>query len=179
MYNITLVNIYNPNILPSLSWWMYCIWFILQNKLWGTRGLKKIVRENVKLRNKFCDKKNFIKSFFFSISPAFDWLLFNIKWVVYWLYSWWNKFTNYMSCRSKCDAGVSLQLDINVQKQVHFLYCLNIKIYNIYSISVSVKPLGPSWSGEVYSIQHDVIKFVSDLRQVGRFPPPITLTVTI
>ena len=27
--------------------------------------LKKIVRENVKLRNKFCDKKNFIKSFFF------------------------------------------------------------------------------------------------------------------
>jgi hypothetical protein len=30
--------------------------------------------------------------------------------------------------------------------------------------------------GEVYSIQHYVIKFVSDLRQVGgflRFPPPI------
>ena len=39
--------------------------------------------------------------------------------------------------------------------------------------------------GEVYSIQHYVIKFVSDLRQVGyflqilRFPPPIKLTVTI
>jgi hypothetical protein len=33
--------------------------------------------------------------------------------------------------------------------------------------------------GEVYSIQHYVIKFVSDLRQVGgfqRFPPPIKLT---
>jgi hypothetical protein len=37
--------------------------------------------------------------------------------------------------------------------------------------------------GEVYSIQHCVIKFVSDLRQVGsflrvfiRFPPPIKLT---
>jgi len=36
--------------------------------------------------------------------------------------------------------------------------------------------------GEVYSIQHYVIKFVSDLRQVGgflrvlRFPPPIILT---
>jgi hypothetical protein len=31
--------------------------------------------------------------------------------------------------------------------------------------------------GEVYSIQHYVIKFVSDLRQVGcflRFPPPKT-----
>ena len=41
-----------------------------------------------------------------------------------------------------------------------------------------------SWSGEVYSVQHYVIKFVSDLRQVGllwvlRFPPPIKLTVTI
>jgi hypothetical protein len=39
--------------------------------------------------------------------------------------------------------------------------------------------------GEVYSIQHYVIKFVSDLRQVGgfllvlRFPPPIQLISTI
>jgi len=38
--------------------------------------------------------------------------------------------------------------------------------------------------GEVYSIQHYVIKFVSDLRQVGDFfrvllfPPPIKLTAT-
>jgi hypothetical protein len=33
---------------------------------------------------------------------------------------------------------------------------------------------------EVYSIQHYVIKFVSDLRQVGgflQFPPPLKLTV--
>jgi hypothetical protein len=42
-----------------------------------------------------------------------------------------------------------------------------------------------SCSGEVYSIQHYVINFVSDLRQVQyffrvlRFPPPIKLTVTI
>ena len=42
-----------------------------------------------------------------------------------------------------------------------------------------------SRSGEVYSIKHYVIKFVSDLRQVGgflralRFPPPIKLTATI
>ena len=40
-------------------------------------------------------------------------------------------------------------------------------------------------SGEVYSIQHYVIKFVSDLRQVKGFlwvlwfPPPIKLTVMI
>jgi hypothetical protein len=39
--------------------------------------------------------------------------------------------------------------------------------------------------GEVYSIQHYVIKFVSDLRQVDgfllvlRFPRPIKLTATI
>jgi hypothetical protein len=39
--------------------------------------------------------------------------------------------------------------------------------------------------GKVYSIQHYVIKFVSDLRQVSgflrvlRFPPPIKLTATI
>ena len=39
--------------------------------------------------------------------------------------------------------------------------------------------------GELYSIQHYVIKFVSDLRQVGGFlrvhlfPPPINLTATI
>jgi hypothetical protein len=38
---------------------------------------------------------------------------------------------------------------------------------------------------EVYLIQHYVIKFVSDLRQVGgflrvlRFPPPMKLTATI
>jgi len=39
--------------------------------------------------------------------------------------------------------------------------------------------------GEVYSIQHYVIKFVNDMWQVGgflrvlRFPPPIKLTATI
>jgi hypothetical protein len=40
-------------------------------------------------------------------------------------------------------------------------------------------------SGEVYSMQHYVIKFVSDLQQVGGFlrvlwfPPPIKLATTI
>ena len=39
--------------------------------------------------------------------------------------------------------------------------------------------------GRVYSIQHYVMKFVSELRQVGgfprvlQFPPPIKLTATI
>jgi len=41
--------------------------------------------------------------------------------------------------------------------------------------------LNPAHS-DVYSIQHYVTEFVSDLRQVGsflRFPPPIKLTATI
>ena len=42
-----------------------------------------------------------------------------------------------------------------------------------------------SCSGEVYSLQHNAIKFFSDLRQVGNFlrilwfPSPIKLTTTI
>ena len=46
---------------------------------------------------------------------------------------------------------------------------------------VSLNPV----HGEVYSIQHYVIKFFNDLRQVCgfhqvlRFPPPIKLTATI
>jgi hypothetical protein len=45
-------------------------------------------------------------------------------------------------------------------------------------ITIKVGSLNPV-HGEVYSIQHYVIKFVSDLRQVGGFlwsPPPIKLT---
>ena len=51
-------------------------------------------------------------------------------------------------------------------------------------MTTKVVSLNPS-NGEVYYIQHYVIKFVSDLRQVGgflrvlRFPPPIKLTATI
>ena len=51
-------------------------------------------------------------------------------------------------------------------------------------ITTNVVSLNPTHV-EVYSIQHYVIKFVSDLRQVGgllwalRFPPPIKLTATI
>ena len=51
-------------------------------------------------------------------------------------------------------------------------------------ITTKVLSLNPT-HGEVYSIQYYVIKFVSDLRQVGcflwalQFPPPIKLTTTI
>jgi hypothetical protein len=51
----------------------------------------------------------------------------------------------------------------------------------ITNIVVSSNPT----HGEVYSVQHNVIKFVSGFRQVGgflrvlQFLPPMTLTVTI
>ena len=54
----------------------------------------------------------------------------------------------------------------------------------LFSITTKVVNLNPI-HGEVYSIQHYVIKFVSDLQQVGgflqvlRFPPPIKLIATI
>ena len=51
-------------------------------------------------------------------------------------------------------------------------------------IATNVVSLNP-FHGEMYSIQHYVIKFVSDLRQFGGylrvlpFPPPIKLTANI
>ena len=51
-------------------------------------------------------------------------------------------------------------------------------------ITTNVVSLKPA-CGEVYSIQHYMIKLVHDLRQVGgflrvlRFPPPIKMTTTI
>ncbi len=51
-------------------------------------------------------------------------------------------------------------------------------------ITTNVMSSNPA-HGEVYSMQHYVIKFVSDVRQVGgflhvlRFPPPIKLTSMI
>ena len=54
------------------------------------------------------------------------------------------------------------------------------------SVSITTKIVSSNpVHGEMYSIQHYVIKFVSDLRQVGgflrvlRFPPPIKLTATV
>ena len=58
---------------------------------------------------------------------------------------------------------------------------LHVQSMSVPSNVVSTNPT----HCEVYSIQHYVIKFVSDLRQVGgflwrhRFPPPIKLTATI
>ena len=58
-------------------------------------------------------------------------------------------------------------------------------IYNLLCNQCLLPLKNVSWNpvhDEVYSIQHYVIKFVSDLRQVGgflRFPSSIKLTATI
>jgi hypothetical protein len=65
---------------------------------------------------------------------------------------------------------------------VWYLYLqLPLQSVHITTKAMSSNPV----DGEMYSIQHYVIKFVSDLRQTGgslrvlRFPPPIKLTETI
>ena len=53
----------------------------------------------------------------------------------------------------------------------------------VQSVPITTKVVSSNpVQGEVYPIQHYVIKFVSDLRQAGGFlwfPPPIKLTATI
>jgi len=59
---------------------------------------------------------------------------------------------------------------------------IKIRSPPVQSVLITTKVVSSNLvHGEVYSIQHYVIKFVSDLRQVGgflrllRFPPPIKL----
>jgi hypothetical protein len=69
----------------------------------------------------------------------------------------------------------------NNPRAVVVVIVLPIKSMSIGTNVVSSNPA----HGELYSIQHYVIKFVSDLWQVGGFlqvllfPPPIKLTATI
>ena len=58
--------------------------------------------------------------------------------------------------------------------------CTTTYAIGAYHLTKATRP-NPAY-GEVYSILHYEIKFVSDLCQIGdflRFPPPITLTSTI
>ena len=68
---------------------------------------------------------------------------------------------------------------------VMILWWLGLQL-PVQSLPITTKVVSSNpANGEVYSIQHYVIKFVSDLRQVGgflwvlRFPPPIKLIGTI
>jgi hypothetical protein len=65
--------------------------------------------------------------------------------------------------------------DASTKKEVNLAYQLPV------SITTKVLSLNPT-HGKVYSIQHYVIRFGSDLQQVDgflRFPPPIKITATI
>jgi hypothetical protein len=65
------------------------------------------------------------------------------------------------------------------------VWCLDLQLpMQSVPITAKVMSLNPT-HGEVFSIQHYMIKFVSDFLQIGgfllilRFPPSIKLTVTI
>jgi hypothetical protein len=80
-----------------------------------------------------------------------------------------------------------ISLSMLIQIRIYLLYLsthstqLPMQSVPIITDVVSSNPA----HGEVYSMQHYVIKFVSDLRQVGGFlqvllfPPPIKLTATL
>ena len=67
---------------------------------------------------------------------------------------------------------------------IYYIIFFLLKFKLLYSYGVVIVS-SSSVHGEVHSIQHYVIMFVNDLRQVGgflrvlRFPPPIKLTATI
>jgi hypothetical protein len=61
----------------------------------------------------------------------------------------------------------------NSEKKTKYMKILNY----MYPIAKVVS--SNSFHDELYLIQHYVIKFVSDLRQVLWFPPPLKLTTTI
>ena len=80
---------------------------------------------------------------------------------------------------TRVGSSISLSRRGRDRVVVGFTTTYVINVYRHYSCEFKPR------SGEVYSIQHDVIKFVVDLRQVGgflwvlRFPPPIRLTASI
>jgi hypothetical protein len=67
---------------------------------------------------------------------------------------------------------------------IFLLKSVSLNIVEVRQSATKVVSSNPV-HGEVYSMQPYVIKFVSDLRQVGgflrvlQFPPPIKLTATI
>ena len=88
---------------------------------------------------------------------------------------------SHLFCRNVAFLTVTHCQDLGVGQEMTKLWYLYLKLNWMHTKVVSSNPV----HGEVYSIQHYVIKFVSDLRQVDgflrilRFPPPIKLTVTI
>jgi len=71
---------------------------------------------------------------------------------------------------------------MNMGLLVMILWYLDLQL-RVQSVPFTTKVVSSNPAhGDVYSIQHYAIKFVSDLRQVGgflRLPPPIKLTATM
>ena len=67
-------------------------------------------------------------------------------------------------------------------RQVVVVWLLDLQLH-VQSVPIIIYFVSSNTAhGDVYSIQHYVIKFYSDFRQVGgflRFPPSIKLTTTI
>ena len=67
---------------------------------------------------------------------------------------------------------------------VVIVWYLDLQLH-VQSVPITTKVVSSNRSDEMYSIQHYVIKFVNNLRQVGgflwvlRLPPPIKLTGSI
>jgi hypothetical protein len=78
-----------------------------------------------------------------------------------------------------------LEAIAKLKKGVVIVWLFDLQL-PVQSMSITTKVVSSNLvHGEVYSIQHYVIKFVIDIRQVGgflrvfRFPPPIKLIATI
>ena len=78
-----------------------------------------------------------------------------------------------------------LETIANLKKGVVIVWLFDLQL-PVQSMSITTKVVSSNLvHGEVYSIQHYVIKFFIDIRQVGgflrlfRFPPPIKLIATI
>ena len=69
------------------------------------------------------------------------------------------------------DLYIILHFSVNVQDLCFFRIRSSLQSVLIITEVVSYNPA----HGDVYSIQHYVIKFVSDFLQVLRFPPPIQM----
>ena len=131
-------------------------------------------------------------SHFIHYSVMIDWLMFNTNFssisALLWLHYSVMSITLLPYTRH-CPILYSISVRSSIS-----IYATTVPLYTIIchlQLSVQTVPITTNIvssnpvHGKVYSIQHYVIKFASDLRQVGgflrviRFPQPIKLTATI
>ena len=88
-------------------------------------------------------------------------------------------------------AGSTFNNCLNIHRNLHYLWGRHhdrmvVGFITVQSVPITTKVVSSNLAyGEMYSIQHCVIKFVSNLRQVGGvlrvrwFPQPIKVITTI